>query len=57
VTRHLGHFDTPQAAYDWARNVFSSGGFYLAGLNPAFQCFYVMSKGGFTFLHLPKGRA
>jgi len=56
MTNHLGHFDTPQAAYDCYRQLFSAGGFYIAGHQSFFRNWYLVSNGGFTMLSLPKGR-
>jgi len=50
------HFDTPQAAYDWARDKFSAGGFHISGHQPASRYWYLTTNGGHILLHLPKGR-
>ena len=54
MNANLALFETPQAAYDWAREQFSAGGFQITGHQSAFRNWYVVSNGGFTFLHLSK---
>lgn len=56
MSGHLEHFDTPQAAYDWARQRFSGSGFQIIGEEPIFPRWYLMSPGGYCMPALPKRR-
>ena len=49
-----GHFDTPQAAYEWASRYFGQGGFQIAGQQPSFRQWYILTDGGFCVLTLTK---
>lgn len=49
-----GHFDTPQAAYDWASRYFNQGGFQFVGHQPWLKRWYILTAGGFCVLSLEK---
>jgi len=51
---HAAHFPSPQAAYDWASQYFSQGGFRIVGENPRNLNWLLLSNGGFCMLQMSK---